>query len=181
MKKLISAIALAALLVSCAPKEQAPAAPAKAKFGSWGYDAAYADPGVKAGDDFWKHALGGWLKTATIPPDRTFTGIDLQLIQQAESDVKALIEEAAAGQPKAGTNAQKIGDFYGAYMDEATIEKVGVEPIRRDLQAIDEAKFCGVAARRRGHAFQFLYRHQPERSDALYRRLRPGRPLVWRA
>ena len=122
---------------ACGPAQQEAAKP---KFGAWGYDTALGDPSAKPGDDFWRYALGGWLKTAQIPADRTFTGVDLALIQQAETDVKALIDEAAASSPAAGTNAQKIGDFYAAYMDEATIEKAGVEPIRRDLTAIDEAK-----------------------------------------
>ncbi len=115
------------------------AAPAKARVGAWGYDPALGDTNVKPGDDFFRHALGSWLKNAQIPPDRTFTGADLTLIQQAETDARQIITEAGASTPAAGTDAQKIGDFYASYMDESGIENKGVDPIRSDLMTIDDA------------------------------------------
>ncbi|MEJ0022036.1 MAG: hypothetical protein WDN76_00230 [Alphaproteobacteria bacterium] len=88
MLKSLAFAALCALAVTAcnkpAAETAASAAPPKAKFGSWGYDASQGDNTVKPGDDFWRYAIGTWLKTAQIPPDRTFTGVDLKLIEQAE-------------------------------------------------------------------------------------------------
>jgi putative endopeptidase len=141
LKAFASAALCALALAACnQPATNAESsAPPKAKFGTWGYDPTLGDASVKPGDDFFRHALGAWLKTAAIPPDRTFTGVDLKLIEQAETDARQIIQEAGAATPADGTNAQKIGDFYAAYMDEAGIEKKGVDPIRPDLSAIDEA------------------------------------------
>jgi putative endopeptidase len=134
---LAAALSAGLALAACAP-ETAPT-PSKPKFGAWGYDDAFGDKSVKPGDDFFRYANGGWLKTAQIPPDRTFTGIDLKLVEQAEADVKAIVEDAAKSHPKADTNAQKIGDFYAAFLDEAAIEKNSLAPLRPDLDAIDQA------------------------------------------
>jgi putative endopeptidase len=143
MLKNLAFVAVCALALTACNKPGAStaesAAPAKATFGSWGYDATQGDSSVKPGDDFWRYALGSWLKTAQIPPDRTFTGVDLKLIEQAETDARKIIQDSGAQTPADGTNAQKIGDFYAAYMDEAGIEKKAVEPLRPDLTAIDSA------------------------------------------
>jgi hypothetical protein len=56
---------------AAAPAFPAPAAPAtKAAIGSWGVDLAGLDRSVKPGDDFFRFAGGGWLKTTQIPADR---------------------------------------------------------------------------------------------------------------
>jgi putative endopeptidase len=139
MRNLIVATLAAVALAACTPPGSETSAPSKPKIGTWGYDNAFADQTVKPGDDFFRYALGGWLKTAQIPADRTFTGADLKLVEQAEADVRDIITEASKGRPKAGTNAQRIGDFYAAYMDEATIEGKSLLPMRPDLDAIDQA------------------------------------------
>jgi len=37
------------------------------------------DPAIKPGDDFFQYTNGGWLKSAVIPSDRSFAGVDLEL------------------------------------------------------------------------------------------------------
>ena len=45
-----------------------------ARLGKWGVDLTSLDPAVKAGDNFFLHVNGGYLKTAEIPPDRSSMG-----------------------------------------------------------------------------------------------------------
>lgn len=138
-RRTLAAVVLAFALSACVPPGQNASTPPKPKFGTWGYDNSFADQTVKPGDDFFRYALGGWLKTAQIPADRTFTGVDLKLVEQAEDDVRTIITDAAKAKPKPGTNGQRIGDFYAAYMDEAGIENKSLLPLRADLDQIDQA------------------------------------------
>ena len=100
-----------------------------------GINLAAIDPKVKPGDDFFLFANGAWYATARIPPDRTYTGVDLRIVEEVEKRTRALLEDAA----KAGASApatQKIGDYYASFLDEATIERLGTAPLTPTLERI---------------------------------------------
>ncbi len=99
-------------------------------------DQAGIDKSVKPGDDFYQYANGAWIKTAEIPADRSSTGPGAVLTEQTSLQVKGLIQDAAAGTPAAGSDAQKVGDYYASYMDEDGIEAKGLTPLAGDLAAI---------------------------------------------
>src|SRR5262245_65869449 len=44
-----------------------PPAPRKPEIGAWGFDLPGMDTAVAAGDNFYAHANGNWLKTTQIP------------------------------------------------------------------------------------------------------------------
>jgi predicted metalloendopeptidase len=94
------------------------------------------DPSVAPGDDFFRYANGTWLKGSEIPADRSSWGAGAMLTESASKEVRALIEGAAAGNPAAGSDARKIGDFFASYMDEAVIEAKGVKPLQGELAHI---------------------------------------------
>ncbi len=102
-----------------------------------GIDLAGIDHSVLPGNDFDNYANGNWKKTAEIPADRSSTGIFLEVFQKAEKRNADLIQAAGKSKPAAGTNERKIADYYAAFMDEATIEKRGLEPLQPELKAID--------------------------------------------
>lgn len=113
-----------------------PAAPAP----SIGIDLSAIDHGVKPGDDFFAYANGAWVKTATIPPDRSNTGTFFEVFEKAEKQTSDLIKNAGASNPAAGSNDRKIADYYAAYMDDAAIEKAGLDPLKPELDAIGAIK-----------------------------------------
>jgi putative endopeptidase len=102
-----------------------------------GIDLAGVDHAVKPGDNFFRYANGGWLKTAKIPADRSSTGTFLTVFEQSEKDTADLIRNAGASHPAAGSDARKIGDYYAAWMDTATIEKHGLSAIKPELAQIN--------------------------------------------
>ncbi|MDQ6646153.1 MAG: M13 family metallopeptidase [Pseudomonadota bacterium] len=102
-----------------------------------GIDLSGVDHSVKPGDDFFRYANGDWLKTATIPADRSSTGTFLTVFEQSEKDTAELIRNAGKGHPASGSNARKIADYYAAWMDTAAIEKHGLTTIKPELAAID--------------------------------------------
>ncbi|HWA88967.1 MAG TPA: M13 family metallopeptidase [Rhizomicrobium sp.] len=105
-----------------------------------GVDPAMMDRSVKPGDDFWTYANGGWLKSHEIPADRASTGPGELLIEKTREQVRGLIQDAAKANPPHGSDAQKVGDFYASYLDEATIEKKGLSPLKPELAKVDAIK-----------------------------------------
>jgi putative endopeptidase len=55
-------------------------------------------------------------------------------------DVKAIVAASAAAHAAAGTNEQKIGDFYSAFLDRHKIDGLGLTPARVALDAIAALK-----------------------------------------
>jgi putative endopeptidase len=114
--------------------------PAGPRFGTFGIDLTAQDPSVKPGNDFFRYADGHWLASEKIPADRTTWGAFAVLREQADADVKAIIETAAGAHAPAGTNEQKIGDFYKAFLDSGTIDRLGLAPAKAALGAIAALK-----------------------------------------
>jgi putative endopeptidase len=120
--------------------------PGAPRFGSFGIDLAAMDPSVKPGNDFFRYVDGHWLATEKIPADRTTWGSFAILREQADSDVKAIIETAAAADAPKGTNEQKIGDYYKAFLDTGKIDQLGLAPAKAGLAAIAGIKTHEQAA-----------------------------------
>ncbi|MBS0361718.1 MAG: M13 family metallopeptidase [Proteobacteria bacterium] len=103
-----------------------------------GIDTAGMDTRTKPGDDFWAYGNGAWNAKTEIPADRSSWGISGELVELTTARVQALIQQTAKAKP--GTEARKIGDYYSAYLDEATIAKKGLAPIQPTLARIAAIK-----------------------------------------
>ena len=96
---------------------------------------------INPADDFFAFANGGWLKTNPIPASESSWGIGKLLQEDIYNKMKKVSEEAAANtNPPAGSNEQKIGDFWHTGMDTLTIEKQGIEPLKTELDQIRNIK-----------------------------------------
>ncbi|HXC53982.1 MAG TPA: M13 family metallopeptidase [Rhizomicrobium sp.] len=141
---------LFALPLACAAV--ALAAPNVAPDGPHGVQRSAMDVSVRPGDDFNLYANGGWLKTATIPPDQASWGSFSTLRDKAARRTADLIEDMAKVKAVPGSNEQKIGDFYASFMDEAGIEAKGLAPVRPELDAIAAIADKQALARALGHS-----------------------------
>ena len=104
-------------------------------------DPANMDLSVKPGDDFYTYASGNWIKNNPVPAKETRWGSFNELRDFNINAVKSLVEEAAADKSApAGSVKRRVGDFYTAAMDSATIEKLGYTPIKADLAKIQQIK-----------------------------------------
>ncbi|HEU5337213.1 MAG TPA: M13 family metallopeptidase, partial [Terriglobales bacterium] len=119
-----------------------------------GISVANLDRAVKPGDDFYLYTNGGWLQRNEIPPDRPAIGLFSKLADLANKRTQTLIEEAAKSHAPAGSNERKIADLYNSYMDEATIQERGLEPLRPHLQAIAAIKNKRELARALGETLR---------------------------
>ena len=149
MKKSLIAAALAATFITgCSepqttktdeqqPKVATATVAEKAELGSFGVDLTARNEAVKPGDDFFMYASGTWYDNYEMPADKTRYGAFSGLAERSEGDVKAIIEEIAA---RKDLNAEEklVADFYNAYMDTETLNKLGVAPIKPLLSEIND-------------------------------------------
>ncbi|HZZ38181.1 MAG TPA: M13 family metallopeptidase [Acidobacteriaceae bacterium] len=101
-----------------------------------GIAVANMDPAVNPGDNFYLYSNGGWIDRTQIPADRAGLSVFSALLDRSNKEVAGIIEEAAKSNPPAGSNARKIADVYNAYMDEKTIDALGIKPLQPHLDAI---------------------------------------------
>nr|WP_229423336.1 M13 family metallopeptidase [Massilia frigida] len=102
-----------------------------------GIDMQYIDSSVRPQDDFFSYLNGVWLKNTDIPSDKSSWGTFAKLRDDTLPQLRTLIETAQNEKnKKAGSEAQKIGDLYNSYMNEAKLEKLGYKPLAGELQRV---------------------------------------------
>jgi putative endopeptidase len=102
-----------------------------------GPDLAGMDVKVAPGDNFYAYANGGWIQATEIPADRSSYGNGAILTELTAQRVNELLKAPAAKAPRAGSEAQQIGDFYDSFMDETAIESKGLKVMEPTIQRID--------------------------------------------
>jgi putative endopeptidase len=103
-----------------------------------GFDPANLDRTCKPCDDFFQFAVGGWLKANPIPPEYPVWGSFVALQEKNQQALRGILEAAAANTSvAAGSNEQKIGDFYASCMDTKAIDAQGIKPLATELASID--------------------------------------------
>jgi putative endopeptidase len=98
------------------------------------------DRSIKAGDDFYHFANGGWLRTAVIPAGQSSYDTRAILVARTGQRVRNLIHEAADSHSAKGSVAQKVGDYYASFMDERSIEAKGMTPLADEMAIISGIK-----------------------------------------
>ena len=114
--------------------------PAKADESSWGFDTANLDKSCKPCDDFYKFAMGGWMKSNPIPPQYSSWGTFTELADKNQQNLRTVLESAEQAKAKPGSNEQKIGDYYASCMDTTAIEAAGTKPIEPEMARIAAMK-----------------------------------------
>ena len=102
-----------------------------------GIDLAGMDRSVAPGDDFFMYANGDWYKKAEIPADRSSYGAFDAIFDVVQKRTRDLIEQAGKSKDP---ESQAIANYYKAYLDTAAIEKLGLSPIKGDIDGIAAIK-----------------------------------------
>jgi len=87
-------------------------------------------------DDFYQFANGAWLDRTEIPEIYSGYTVYHQVYEDAEQALKTIIESAAANPGAPGSESQKVGDIYNSFLDEKTINALGVEAVRPELDMV---------------------------------------------
>jgi putative endopeptidase len=143
MKSKLLLFAGTALLAGCATGEETaplpatvaeappPVAPApNPQIGTYGFDEAGMDRSVAPGENFYLFANGTWARNTPIPADKSNYGMFTMLDDLSKERTRVIIEEAARDP------ANKIGQAYASFIDEAAVEAKGLAPLQPWLNEI---------------------------------------------
>ncbi len=138
MNKLILGASALLVLAACgqeqpATQQLADEAPALKS----GIDLGAMDTSVRPGDDFFAYVNGTWVEETEIPADKASYGVGYMLYEEAQENVKTIIEASSTGDFAKGTDEQKVGDLYKSYMDMEARNAKGVKPLQPLLSQID--------------------------------------------
>ncbi|NYE62925.1 putative metalloendopeptidase [Duganella sp. 1224] len=125
MKKYLLSALMLALLASAGVQAQQKTS---------GVDLANIDPSVRPQDNFFLNLNGKWLAKTEIPADKSSWGSFEKLDDDTKPQLRAIIEAAAAN--PSGPDAQRIGDFFASYMDEARLEQLRLAPLKADFDRV---------------------------------------------
>ena len=127
------------------------AKPAAATTLGSGIDHSGMDLSVRPQDDLFLAMNGTWVKNTEIPADKSIWGTFFQMRDRTDHEVRGLVEAVQATHPAPGSNAQKIDDYYRAFLDEAAIDKAGLAPVAPSLQDVDSIKDTRMLVGLMGH------------------------------
>ena len=94
------------------------------------------NPSVKPGDDFYGYANGEWLAHVALPAGQHTYDTRIMLAEKTRERVRGLMRESATAHSPSGSVAQKVGDYYASFMDEAGIEAKGLPPLAEEMSKI---------------------------------------------
>ena len=134
----ISAFVSIAALASCggdSKKEET------SNVSNTGIDTKNIDSTAKPVDDFYQFVNGNWMKNNPVPESESRWGSFNELSDKNQAKLKTILEEAAADKAAtAGSNKQKIGDFYSVANDSVKLNADGIAPLKDEFAAIENVK-----------------------------------------
>ena len=104
---------------------------------SWGFSLKNLDTTCKPCDDFYQYAMGGWMKSNPIPPEYPSWGTFTELRDKNLTAMRTILDSSTKAHAAAGSNEQKIGDFYATCMDTSAVDAAKLTPLKPELAKID--------------------------------------------
>jgi len=87
--------------------------------------------------DFYQYVCGTWMKNHPIPAERSAWDPYYELAEKNADTVRGILE---GREPGRGEDYRKVTTYYAACMDEATVEKKGLQALDGDLHFIAEIR-----------------------------------------
>ena len=128
------------MLYGCAKAPQAPPSSSAASPLLSGIEIRYFDGSVRPQDDFYKHINGKWLAETEIPADKGSYGTFAKLRDDSEAKLHTIIDGLQKSVDPSDPDQQKIADLYFSFMDEPTLESLGIKPLDAEFAKVDALK-----------------------------------------
>src|SRR5215475_4196252 len=103
-------------------------------------DVPSMDKSVDPCVDFYQYTCGGWMKNNPIPGDQASWSVYGKLTVDNQRFLWGILDDLARKTSGRTATQQKIGDYFGACMDEAAVEKLGAAPLKPALAEIAAMK-----------------------------------------
>lgn len=109
-----------------------------------GIDPASFSSVIKPTDDLFRYVNGPWIDTYRLPDDRSRYGSFDKLAEDAENQVREILEDDGDNTNPDTTSASerpatKSRALYHSFLNTEAIEAAGITPLKADLEAIDNA------------------------------------------
>ena len=130
VKTMMISMALSAITLSASAQESLKS----------GINLADMNTGVKAGDDFFEYACGGWMKANPLPAAYSRYGSFDRLAEDNNKRINDILKELQSNTYKEGTIEQKLSDYYKLAMDSVRREQEGINPVMPLIKQLENAK-----------------------------------------
>jgi putative endopeptidase len=87
---------------------------------------------VRPQDDFYRYINGPWIDSYELPEDRSRFGSFDKLAEDAEKDIRDILEDESS-------SAKKSSILYNSFLDTESLEQAGISPIQSELDDITTA------------------------------------------
>jgi endothelin-converting enzyme/putative endopeptidase len=111
--------------------------------------------------DFYQYVCKKWMAGNPIPPDQGSWSHGAKLALWNQRVLREVFEKASGDDPKRSAVEQKIGDYYGACMNEAGINASGVTAIKPELDRINALQSKKPLAGELAHLHRFTFALAP--------------------
>ena len=98
------------------------------------------DTTVRLQDDFYQYACGGWMKNNPLDAEHSRYGAFDVLAENAQKDLRDIINTVSEQENPEGSIAEKISMFYNIGMDSVRLQEQGAAPLMPYLEKINSIK-----------------------------------------
>ena len=105
-----------------------------------GIDLSNLDTTASPVDDFYQYACGGWMKNNPLDAEHSRYGAFDVLAENAQENMRGIIDSVSAMQNEKGSIADKIATLYNIGMDSVRLQEQGAAPLQPFLEEINALK-----------------------------------------
>ncbi len=113
-----------------------------------GFSIRYMDHSVPPKDDFYRYAVGSWIRDNPVPPDKSRWGAFEELLEYNLARLHRLAEHPRRhGNARLRFAAREVADFYASALDTGRRNRLRFAPLEPDLKRIESIRTAADLSR----------------------------------